>query len=363
MARRATFGTVRRLPSGKYQARYTGPDLIRHTGPVTFPTKGDAEGWLAAKRVEVMKGEWSPAPKVHAVTFGEYAEGWLTMRDLKPRTRAHYASLLEHSIVPTFGAVALRGITATSVRHWHASLDANKPTLKSHAYGLLRTILATALADELISTNPCHIRGAGTAKRVVKIKPASLPELELLVAHMPERYQVMTLLAAWCGLRFGELVELRREDVGGGVLHVRRGAVRVGGQVVIGRPKSEAGVRDVHIPPHLVPLLEKHIEGLQQDALLFPGSGGGTLAPSTLYRSFYKARAQAGRPDLRWHDLRHTGAVLAAMTGASLAELMARMGHSTPAAALRYQHAAQGRDAQIADALSRLVASGNLRAT
>jgi integrase len=88
------------------------------------------------------------------------------------------------------------------------------------------------------------------------------------------------------------------------------------------------------------------------DALLFAAQSGGHLQPSTLYRHFYKARTAAGREDLRWHDLRHSGAVLAAQTGATLAELMARLGHSTPAAAMRYQHQAQGRDQVIAAALS-----------
>lgn len=78
------------------------------------------------------------------------------------------------------------------------------------------------------------------------------------------------------------------------------------------------------------------------------------MQPSTLYRHFYKARAAAERPDLPWHDLRHTGATLAAQTGATLAELMTRLGHSTHQAALRYQHAAHGRDRVIADALSKL---------
>jgi integrase len=124
----------------------------------------------------------------------------------------------------------------------------------------------------------------------------------------------------------------------------------------------------VAIPPHLVPLLKAHIGehvAFGKDALLFPGSDGQHLAPSTLYGKaptktkagygFYAARMAAGRPDLRWHDLRHTGAVLAASTGATLAELMARLGHSTPGAAMRYQHAAQGRDVAIAQALSALV--------
>jgi len=250
------------------------------------------------------------------------------------------------------------------VRDWHDDLDRTRPTLRAHAYGLLRTILATAVADERIPVNPCHIRGAGTTRRVKKIRPASLVEIEVLAAAMPERYRPMVLLSSWCGLRFGEVTELRRKDLDltNGVIHVRRGVVRSGGQTVIGSPKSSAGVRDVAIPPHLIAMLRAHREAIPVrgvDGLLFPAANGTShLAPSTLYRHFYAARKAAGRPDLRWHDLRHTGAVLAAQTGATLAELMGRLGHSTPAAALRYQHAAQGRDAEIAAALSRLVGGG-----
>jgi integrase len=116
-------------------------------------------------------------------------------------------------------------------------------------------------------------------------------------------------------------------------------------------------VRDVNIPPHVLPAIERHLTkvGKDADALLFPAKDGVShLQPSTLYRHWYKARAKAGRDDLRFHDLRHSGATLAAQTGATLAELMERLGHSTPQAALRYQHAAQGRDKSIAAALSKL---------
>ena len=104
--------------------------------------------------------------------------------------------------------------------------------------------------------------------------------------------------------------------------------------------------------------LSDHVGG-GAEALLFPAAHGGHMAPATLYRHFYKARAAAGRPDLHFHALRHTGATLAAQSGATLAELMARLGHSTPAAAMRYQHTAQGRDRAIAEALSRLAKYGN----
>jgi integrase len=358
---KSSFGSIRVLPSGRVQARYTGPDGAVYKGPITFDTKGDARAWLALKQSEILREEWLPAtPKAPTTSFGAYADAWLAGRDLKPRTRELYTALLRDRIAPTFAALPVKNISPDLVRKWHAEQGTAAPTARAHAYGLLRSILATAVIDGLLPANPCHVRGAGSSRRVHKIRPASLEELEALVAAMPERYRVMTLLAAWCGLRFGELVELRRGDVDlrNGVLKVRRGVVRADGQVIVGTPKSEAGIRDVNIPPHLLPALREHVKSNitgGRDGLLFPARSGGHLAPSALYRVFYPAREAAGRPDLRWHDLRHTGAVLAASTGATLAELMSRLGHSTPAAALRYQHAAQGRDAEIAKALSALV--------
>ena len=141
------------------------------------------------------------------------------------------------------------------------------------------------------------------------------------------------------------------------MIRIRRAAVRTKGAYAITTPKSDAGIRDVAIPPHIIP---HHRAALGEicwqgrDSLIFPADNGGHLQPSTLYRHWYRARDKAGRPDLRWHDLRHSGAVLAAATGASLAELMARLGHCTPQAAMRYQHAAQGRDREIAALLSKL---------
>ena len=99
--------------------------------------------------------------------------------------------------------------------------------------------------------------------------------------------------------------------------------------------------------------LTKHV-GIQRDSLIFPAKHGGHLQPSTFQRHYYRGRNKAKRPDLRLHDCRGTGATMAAQTGATLAELMARLGHSTPAAAMRYQHAAQARDKQIAAALSKM---------
>jgi len=147
-----------------------------------------------------------------------------------------------------------------------------------------------------------------------------------------------------------------------GVLRIRRGVVYVDGRMVVGDPKTAAGSRDVAMPPHLLPVIERHLAraGADGDALLFPGRNGEHLPPSTLRDMWRVARDAAGRPDLRFHDLRHTGATLAASTGATLAELMARLGHTTPGAAMRYQHAAADRDQAIAAALSELAGASNV---
>jgi integrase len=361
------FGHIRKLPSGRYQASYIGPDTARHSAPSTFDAKDRAEAWLSSEHRHVSSGEWTP-PGLRAaskasergVTLAEYAESWLKRRDIKPRTRAHYATLIERQILPALGDTALTSLSPRLVAEWHHDLDPERPTLRAHAYGLLRAMCATAVIEREITGNPCGMRGASVSRRKVRIEPATLDQLETIARTMPRRYRALVLLSAWCALRFGEATELRRKDLdlANGLVHVRRAVVRVDGQTVIGSPKSDAGVRAVAIPPHLVPMLRDHLDRMPmrgREALVFPAADGTShLAPSSLYRVFYRAREVAGRPDLRWHDLRHTGAVLAAQTGATLAELMARLGHSTPQAAMRYQHAARGRDAQIAAALSEI---------
>lgn len=364
------FGSLRTLPSGRVQARYLGPDGVTYTGrtpegrPLTFDSKQYAEAYLARVHGDIQAGRWtSPdAPKLAGPPpLRDYAGAWLEGRDLADRTREDYGQILRDHIYPAFGDLPVTVLTPAAVREWHAAMKGSTgPTMRAHAYGLLRTIMNTAVADELVPANPCRVRGGGQAKRAKKIRPASLPELEMLVTAMPERYRLMVLLAAWCALRFGELAELRRSDVNvkGQVIHVRRGVVRVRGGRLVKGPKSEAGKRDVAIPPHLIPLVKAHLRDhteATRDALLFPAASGGHMAPATLYRVYYPAREAAGRPDLRFHDLRHTGAVLAATTGATLAELMGRLGHSTAGAALRYQHVAKDRDRAIAEALSQLV--------
>jgi integrase len=366
---RRSFGWIRKLPSKRHQASYIGPDLARHSAPDTFESKMDAEGWLRDERELINSENWLP-PKRRAdvaraaqpPTLAEYSASWLDSRTLRPRTRAHYQALLDRHILPELGDMMLHTITPIMVRNWHAELGADTPTYRAHAYSLLKTIMNTAVTEQIVNSNPCVIRGASSSKVVHKARPATLEELTIITEHMPDRLRVAVLIAAWCGLRYGELAELRRGDIDldQQVIRVRRAVARVAGEKpIIGPPKSSAGMRDVAIPPHLIPELKRHLAdhvAVGARALLFPSSRGSDrhLAPATAYRHFYQARLAAGRPDLRWHDLRHTGATLAAATGATLAELMGRLGHSSVHAAMRYQHAAQDRDHVIAEALSRM---------
>ncbi|GBE67121.1 putative prophage phiRv2 integrase [Mycobacterium sp. MFM001] len=364
-----TFGSVDKLKTG-YRARYFGPDGRRYKAPTLFLTKREARSWLSLRHAEIIRKAWTPPeaelPAEPKLTFAEYAEQWMQQRDLKDRTREHYTKLLDQHLLKQFGSLPLASITSEDIRAWHAKMGKRgTPTLRAHCYGLLRTIMGTAASDGKIALNPCVIRGAGSARRIHRIRPATLDELEIITNAMPEQYRLMILLASWCALRFGELTALRRMDIDTSdeVIRVRRGVVRVGGGFQVTTPKSDAGVRDVAIPPHLLPAVEDHLSkhvGPERDSLLFPAQHGEYLAPATLQRHFYKARTAAGRDDLRFHDLRHSGAVLAAATGASLAELMARLGHSTPQAAMRYQHAAQGRDREIAALLSKIAAGGGV---
>ena len=360
------FGTIRKRANGRWQAYYMGPDQAFHRAPSTFDAKVDAEAWLASERRLMQNDEWSPTKSRRAKVvrstemFGPYAEAWLEQRELKPRTRALYRRLLDRFILPAFGEVSLRDITPQVVRTWHSGLDSSRPTQRAHTYSLLRSILSTAVTDEILASNPCRVRGAGSAKRVRSIEPATLGELEVLLEKIPAPYRALVLIGAWCGLRFGEVSELRRKDVDlkAKTIHVKRGVVRIGKEVTVGKPKNIAGVRDIAVPPHLLPILEQHLKehvALGREALLFPSVKDPDVQvhTNTLRRHWLKARLAAGRPDLRVHDLRHTGAVLAAQSGATLAELMARIGHSTPQMALRYQHVARGRDAEIAARLSK----------
>ncbi len=358
---RRSWGKIRRLThgSGRLQASYMH-NLARHTAPQTFTAKMDAEFWLASERRLIECDMWTPpafrAAQTHAKaqTFIEYADTWLEHRTLKPRTRALYHDLLDGPLAPLH-RVPLGLISAESVRAWHAGLGTATPRKREHAYQLLHAILATAVTDGRIASNPAHIRGAmnSPAKRqAVILTPEEITKVALTI--QPPMLKALVLVSAWCGLRWGEITELRRKDVSVdcSVLVVARGVTHRDGQCYIDSPKS-GRVRSIRqdLADHLT-----HHVAAAPDALLWPAPIGCHYSERTFRDRFAAALRDAGiGKRVRIHDLRHASGTMAAQVG-NLTETMARLGHSTVKASLLYQQVASGRDAEVAAALSDLAA-------
>ncbi|MDP9331807.1 MAG: site-specific integrase [Actinomycetota bacterium] len=365
MSRRRTFGSIRALSSGRYQARYTSPDGARHRAPRSFATKAEASQWLATVETEFARGTWTD-PDAGRVSLDGYARSWVETRaNLRPRTVDLYESL-EHHIVPPLGDREIGTLSAGTVRRWYSQLVRRSGAgslTPAKSYRLLRTILSAAVADGLIARNPCAIVGAGI-ERSAERPVATLAQVWALADAVPPRFRALVLTAAFGGLRFGELAGLTRDcvDLGDGTITVRRALVqRDDGTLQLGPPKSEAGRRTFTIPAALVPELTAHLARYVEpgdDALVFVGAKGARLRRSNWSVLWKQATEKVGVPGLRLHDLRHTCNTLTAATGASTRELMHRMGHASPRAALRYQHATRDRDVVIATALDQIIQEG-----
>ncbi|MGX1772643.1 tyrosine-type recombinase/integrase [Nocardia brasiliensis] len=205
--RSGTFGSVDKLPSGRYRAQYYGPDGLRHKAPTTFLTIDDARGWLSLRQAEIISKAWKPpaAQPPKKLTFGEYANNWLRNRELEDRTREDYRAWLDAHILPTLGDLPMARFEDREViDEWYRTLNPDTPTLRARVYGLTSTIFNSAVDDSKktgLSTNPCRIRGASTVKPAHKVRPATLAELEVLTLAMPSRFQAMVLLAGALGAR------------------------------------------------------------------------------------------------------------------------------------------------------------------
>jgi len=439
--RRQSFGTVRRLDSGRWQARFTDADGTRRPAPRTFETKRAAEDWITTHKADHLRGTWR-SPEIGATPLAGYIRDYLATRvDLAPRTLDGYHRLLAAWLEPTLthptgrtvtlGTTNLSELTPMLVRDWHAAalcearrraiahleardrrraararhaarewaiandlpvkragrlspavldawrasgapaaatldLPASEPPRDAgkvqvaRAYQLLRSVLACAHREGLIIANPCTIRGAGSVKAAAR--PHATPsEIERIAANMPARYAAAVQVAAWSSLRAGELFALTRAhvDLDRGTVRVERALIEIAGQPLrFGPPKTAASQRTVHLPAPIVEKLREHMATFTAtgpDALVFARSDGRPVRGANRTRMFREACAREGLHRLTWHDLRHTGATTAAQSGASLRELQARLGHSTVAAAMTYQHATADRDRELAERMAALV--------
>lgn len=227
----------------------------------------------------------------------------------------------------------------------------------AQAYRCLRACLNAAVRDGLIVGNPCQLPRAADVRAAERV-PATPAEVAIIAAAMPSHLSAAVHVAAFTGLRAGELFALTREhvDLDAGTVRVERALLELRGHApTFGPPKTDSSRRTVHVPPHVLTLLRAHLDRHTRsgiEALVFAHTDGTPITTERRTQLFARARRAADRPDLRWHDLRHTGATLAAQAGATSRELQHRLGHSTFVAAMRYQHASAERDRDLAARLT-----------
>jgi integrase len=332
MGRRRPWGSVRRLPSGRYQARL--PDGSR--APDTFPTRAEASRWLSLAEADLVRGTFVH-PSLNAnVTVAEWLAEWRASHSLhkRPTTLVRDESAIRRHLVPRLGDIQLAKLRQTDVQAFVADLrrEVGPGTTRS-IYGVLRAALNAAVNAELLARSPARaIKLPPTPKTdVVTLRPA---ELHRLAAAPPDRWQPMVYVAGACGLRFSEVAGLRggRVDLAHHQLQVIETAPQVGGDRA--EPKSAAGRRTVPVPELIAEILDAHVSryGLagEADALVFSAPrGGGLNAANWHKRAWVSARRAAGYPTLRFHDLRHSAVPLWIAMGANLLQVSRWLGHST----------------------------------
>lgn len=356
MASSRPFGNIRKLKSGRYQARYyhLGKQVPAET---TYATKAEARAWLGAMETDILGGR-HVNPLSGQERFGAYATRWLEQRDLRPRTRDTYASQLLH-ILADFENVELRQITPAVVRSWHGQLAKSglHGNTVAKIYRLFRTMLDTAVDDGLLRANPVHIKGAAV-ERSIERPELDWDDVQRVAAAIHPRFGALVWVGATSGLRFGELTGLTGHHINldQRTLRVEQALMYIRDQgPTLGPPKSSAAHRTVTIPVSAAEILSNHIDaytGDGPDALVFTSVKGSPLLNRYFYPYWKRAVNDAGlESTTRFHDLRHLAGTSAATAGASLREIMARMGHASADASLRYLKASERRDSEIADAI------------
>jgi len=358
MARRRTFGYVRRLKSGRWQASYLDECTRRRMGaPSTFATKTDASLWLASIEIDTARGE-QLRPELAQRPFRDWAEEWLAGLHVRPKTYVGYESSLRNHVLPVFGDRPIADITYRECKAFVDVLlrSGLAPGTAGEARKVLRLVLGEALRSDAIRRNPADgLRiPRGTRQEMVFLDPAQVVRLATEIANPPRprshppktwpAYGLLVRLAAWSGLRAGEIAALRvgRFDCRAGRLEIAESVQEIHGALIYGPPKTYSH-RRVDLPTDLASELADHIEGrgYDSDAFVFTAPSGGPLRHHNFYKRFFKpAVLRAGLdPRTRFHDMRHTAAALMIAEGAHLLAVKERLGHSTiQVTADRYGH-------------------------
>lgn len=342
----------------------------------SFPIsqKRAAEDWLRKAEYEIEERIWVPPQELkrreiaEQTTFNMYFPGWLENRrangkPLKASTKYGIVKAYENHIKPVLGDIALADITAQMVNDFRSGLDTSQPVMIRNTMKVLRGMINTALKPDINGNPPILKTSPLTAsepkpesKREIIV--ATPDEVKAIYDAMPDAYAPTILLASLCALRIGEICALKVGD-----LDFRRGIITIAHtrattpntSELITAPKTSKSARTEMIPEPLSNALKEFIkkQDLSKDDWLFPMRTDKTtpIRTNTLRDYYDKARRAANRPDLHFHDLRHTCLTWLAQSGATVKELMDMAGHSDPKIAMIYQHAADERRRSQAEAL------------
>lgn len=330
---KSTFGNVRELPSGRFQARYDDELAGTVKAPHTFADRDGAETWLAAERVARHAGTWVD-PNRGRQTVRAYGELWQAgLVGRRESTAVRDAGSWRRYVLPTFGDVELGKVTAPAVRSWIAELVGSglAATTVVRAGQMLSAMFEQAVADRVLSSNPCA---------TVKLPKAVRHELDVLTAAeiaqladaIDERYRAAVLLGCWAGLRIGEITGLRVGDVD--VLRrrvtVNRAVTEVAGRLIVGNPKTRAGRRSIPLPASVADELGELLAGKHRDDLVIEAPLGGYVRLASWRSRFWRdAVAAIGRPAFRIHDMRHTAVSLWIAAGADAKKVASWAGHTS----------------------------------
>ncbi|PPF73387.1 site-specific integrase [Pseudoclavibacter sp. Z016] len=380
-ARGSTFGTSRKMSSGRWQARYPDPSSTAQDGrspaPETFPTKAEADAWLAQRRTEMSQGSWFSSTKGKQ-SLSTYAAKWLanggTRGELKDSTRALYADLLRRHIDPTIGKRPIASIDPETVTEWYSKLGkelskaaaaprknakdtsprkATGTTRQAQAYRLLRGIMSSAVRAGAVHQNPCLIPKAGSPK--TKERPfMSVQVFGEVVAKMPEDMQPAFYLALGTHLRLGELSALTWADV-----DLDAGTILIDKQVTKDGKVTTTKTDDrstLTLASEMVALLGE-MQGETRTGPVLTRANGTPISRYALQRAWKKAREEAGHEEFRIHDMRHTGLTLLTATGAPRKLVMRQGRHSTSRAADIYQHIVEEKAEEVLGDYAKVLAA------
>lgn len=351
---------IKKLPNGRWEASYrdtAGRERVKH-----HRTRADADRWLTAVKSQLNNGDYVD-PYLGRRTFSAWAEEWLsTTVHVRPKTRAHYESILRVHVVPAFGDQPISAITPAAVRRFIAERTASgaAPGTVRSVRKVLRLVLATAVDDGALRSNPCDgVRVPASPRTEMEFLTAE--QIDDLANSIDQRYSTLIRLAAYTGLRAGEICALRvgRVDLGAGRLTVAESVTEV---PVHGLHFSEPKTyerRSVTLPAFLTNELAHHLAArpAEPNALVFTSPEGGTLNHKNFYRRTFKpAVVAAGLPPaMRFHDLRHTCAALCIELGAHPKAIQERLGHSSITVTLdRYGHLFPKLDETLTERLDEL---------